>query len=247
MKRPFALLLAFAACGALAQTPPTPPSPPTPPAPPTPSVQKAGGSFERIVLDGAVQLQLKQGDKDDVAVTGDDDVKQLVQLHVSNNQLIISTDGNWKFWSKNRPQVNVQMKNLSRLIISGASDVYATGPFKVDSLSVHISGAGNVRFDELTGNQLRFIVSGAGDGQIAGQVKDLGIDLSGKGKLQADQLKAANARVNISGVGNAALWVTDSLRVNISGVGTVDYWGQPQTVSRTASGLATINARGDKR
>jgi len=130
---------------------------------------------------------------------------------------------------------------------AGASDVYATGPFKTESLSVHISGAGNVRFDELNAGTLRFIVSGAGDGQLSGQVKDLGIDLSGKGKLQADQLRAANARVNISGVGNAALWVTDSLRVNISGVGTVDYWGQPQTVSRSASGLATINARGDKR
>ena len=206
------------------------------------------GSFERILLDGAVQVQLKQGgDKDEVAVIGDDDVKQLVQVHVSGNRLIINTEGNWKFWNKSRPQVNVQMKNLSALIISGASDVYATGPFKLDQLSVHISGAGNVRFDELTAGQLRFIVSGAGDGQIAGQVKDLGIDLSGKGKLQADQLKAANARVNISGVGNAALWVTDSLRINISGVGTVDYWGQPQSVSRSSSGLATINARGDKR
>jgi len=206
------------------------------------------GSFDRIILDGAVQLQLKQGgDKDEVVVIGDDDVKQLVQVHVGNNRLVISTEGNWKFWNKNRVQVNVRLKNLSSLIISGASDVIATGPFKVDSLSVHIYGAGNVRFDELSAGTLRFIVSGAGDGQMSGQVKDLGIDLSGKGKLQADTLKAANARVNISGVGNAALWVTDSLRVNISGVGTVDYWGQPQTVSRSASGLATINARGDKR
>jgi hypothetical protein len=208
----------------------------------------APGSFERIILDGAVQLQLKQGgERDEVVVMGDDDVKELVQIHVSNNRLIINTQGNWKFWNKNRVQVNVQLKNLSQLIISGASDVYATGPFKADSLTVHISGAGNVRFDELNAGTLRFIVSGAGDGQLSGKVENLSLDLSGKGKLQADQLRAANVRVNISGVGNAALWATDSLRMNISGVGTVDYWGQPPTVSRSSSGLATINARGDKR
>jgi hypothetical protein len=207
----------------------------------------APGSFERIYLDGAVQLQLRQGDKEEIVVVGDDDVQELVQVHVSGNRLIINTQGNWKFWNKNRVQVNVQMKNLSHLIISGASDVYATGKFKAESLSLNISGAGNVRFDELTAETLRFNVSGAGDGQIAGQVQDLRLDLSGKGKLQADQLRATSARVNISGVGNAQLWVTDSLRVNISGVGTVDYWGQPQTVSRSSSGLATINARGDKR
>jgi hypothetical protein len=207
----------------------------------------APGSFERIHLDGSVQLHLKQGDRDEIVVVGDDDVQELVQVHVSGNRLIINTQGNWKFWNKNRVQVNVQMKNLSHLHISGASDVYATGRFKADSLSLHISGAGNVRFDELTADVLRFDVSGAGDGQIAGQVQDLRLNLSGKGKLQADQLKTTSARVNISGVGNAQLWVTESLRMNISGVGTIDYWGQPQTVSRSSSGLATVNARGDKR
>lgn len=219
----FALLLAFAAGSVQAQ-------------------------FERIYLDGAVQLNLRQaGERDEVAVMGDDEVKELVQVHVSGNRLIINTQGSWKFWNKNRPQVNVQVKNLTHLMISGASDVYASGKFKVENLSLHISGAGNVRFDELTADVLRFDVSGAGDGQMAGVVQDLRLNLSGKGKLQADQLKATSARVNISGVGNAQLWVTDSLRMNISGVGTIDYWGQPQSVARSSSGLATINARGDKR
>jgi hypothetical protein len=231
MKRLLVVLLAFAAGSAQAQP-----------------AQQPAGSFERIILDGAVQLNLKQGgERDEVVVMGDDDVRELVQIHTSGNRLIINTQGNWKFWNKSRVQVNVTMKSLSQLIISGASDVIATGPFKTDSLTVHISGAGNVRFDELNAGTLRFIVSGAGDGQISGKVENLSLDLSGKGKLQADQLRATNARVNISGVGNAQLWATDTLRMHISGVGTVDYWGQPQTVSRSSSGLATINARGDKR
>jgi len=40
--------------------------------------------------------------------------------------------------------------------------------------------------------------------------------------------------------------VTESLKIGVSGVGTIDYWGNPQ-VSRSSSGLASINARGDKR
>jgi len=103
-----------------------------------------------------------------------------------------------------------------------------------------------VRFDRLIADQLRFYISGAGDGQLAGQVADLRLGVSGKGKIQADQLRAARAVVHISGVGNAQLWVTEALKVSVSGVGTIDYWGNPQ-VSRSSSGLATINARGDKR
>jgi len=40
--------------------------------------------------------------------------------------------------------------------------------------------------------------------------------------------------------------VTDILKIGVSGVGTVDYWGQPE-VSRSSTGLATVNARGEKR
>jgi hypothetical protein len=165
---------------------------------------------------------------------------------VSGNRLVINDSGSWRFWNKARPKVDVQVRNLRELIISGASDVYCTGPFKSESLTVHISGSGLVRFDALDAEALRFVISGAGDGQLAGQVGDLRLTVSGKGRFQADQLLAARAAVQISGVGNAQLWVTESLKVGVSGVGTIDYWGNPQ-VSRSSSGLATINARGDKR
>jgi hypothetical protein len=206
----------------------------------------APGAFERIILDGAAQVRLSQGSKDEVFVVGDDEVQEAVDVRLSGNRLVIHPTGNWKFWNKDRLQVSITMRSLTQLIISGASDVHAAGPFKAESLTVHISGSGLVRFDELSAKELRFNVSGAGDGQIVGQVDDMSLNLSGKGKMLADQLRAARARVNISGVGNAQLWVTESLRVNISGVGTVDYWGQPQ-VSRHTAGLGTINARGDKR
>lgn len=203
------------------------------------------GTFDRIILDGAVELRLKQGDRDEAIVAPDSDAQD-VELRVHNGRLVVHDTGSWRFWSKSRPKIDVQLRDLRQLIISGASDVYATGPFKSENLTLHISGSGLVRFDQLSAEQLRFIISGAGDGQLTGKVDDLRLSVSGKGKVQADQLRATNAVVQISGVGNAQLWVTDSLRVGISGVGTVEYWGDPK-VSRSSTGLATINARGDKR
>jgi hypothetical protein len=204
------------------------------------------GAFDRIILDGAVEVRLSQGDRERVFVAGDAEAQEAVEVRVSGNRLVIHDSGSWRFWNKARPKVDVQVRDLRELIISGASDVYATGPLKSQSLTLHISGSGLVRFDALNAEQLRFVISGAGDGQLAGQVADMRLNVSGKGKLQADQLRATRATVQISGVGNAQLWVTESLKIGISGVGTIDYWGQPQ-VSRSSSGLATINARGDKR
>jgi len=203
------------------------------------------GTFDRIILDGAVEVQLRQGDRDEVAVAADSESPE-VEIRISNGRLMVHDTGSWRFWNKSRPKVEVRVRNLRELIISGASDVYAAGPFKSETLTLHISGTGLVRFDALDAENLRFIISGAGDGQLAGKVENLRLLVSGKGKVQADQLRATNAAVQISGVGNAQLWVTDILKIGVSGVGTVDYWGQPQ-VSRSSTGLATVNARGEKR
>ena len=123
--------------------------------------------------------------------------------------------------------------------------VYTPGPF--EQLAISISGAGLVRFDDLKVDQLRFEVSGAGDGQLAGRVDELKLSISGKGKVQAEQLRAGVAIVGISGVANARLWVIDELRLGITGVGHVDYWGEPAVVKRSTSGLASINNLGPKR
>lgn len=206
----------------------------------------APGSFDRLELDGAAQVRLVQGESDQVFVIGDADVQRGVELEFTNNRLRISTTGGWKFWNGGKPQIEVQMRRLSRLNLSGASDLHAAGPIKSEQLGISISGAGLARFDELKVENLRFDISGAGDGQLAGQVDQLQLSVSGKGKVQAEQLRAERVTVSISGVGNASVWATDTLRVSVSGVGTVDYWGEP-VVKRSVSGVGTINSRGEKK
>ena len=204
------------------------------------------GAFNRLEIDGSAKVRLTQGERDHVFIVGDSDAQQSVELELRDNRLSIHPAGNWKFWKNTRLQIDVQMRQVNLVNLSGASDLHAPGPIKTENLKIEISGAGLARFDDLNAASLKFDISGAGDGQLAGQVGDLVLNVSGKGKLLAEQLRAARAKVSISGVGNANLWVTDDLRVGISGVGTVDYWGQPQ-VKRSTSGLGSVNGHGDKR
>jgi hypothetical protein len=230
MHRIFALL-ALATTSALAQTPEgrlyTP------------------GAFDRLEVDGSAKVTLSQGERDQVFIAGDAEVQKGVEVELVGNRLEIHPTGGWKFWKDAKLRVDVQMRQVSHINLSGATDLHAPGPVKSDRLVVRISGAGLARFDALNADHLKFDISGAGDGQLAGQVNALGLSVSGKGKLLAEQLRAARATVSISGVGNASLWVTDTLRVDISGIGNVDYWGQPE-VKRTTSGLGSVTARGDK-
>jgi hypothetical protein len=203
------------------------------------------GAFDELEIHGSAEVRFAQGDTDQVLVEGDDEVQREVKLDLRNGRLNIRQSGTWKFWNNRRLQLSVTARDLKRLSISGAADVLASQPVKLGKLTVDISGAGLARFDHLQADELRFTVSGAGDGQFAGSVDQLRVDVSGKSDFRGEQLRVQRGRVSVSGLGDVAVWAEKDLTISVSGIGTVDYWGTP-TVKRSSSGLATINARGAK-
>ena len=204
------------------------------------------GPFDAIEINGSAVVRFTQGASDQVQVEGGDDVQKAVEMDVRRGTLSVRSGGSWKFWNARRLQINVTARTLRRVTISGAADLNATSPVQVDQLVVDISGAGTARFDQLKAEQLSFHVSGAGDGRVAGSVKQVNIDVSGKSTLDAGDLMSDRARVSISGIGDVEVWVTQDLSVSVAGIGTVDYWGNPN-VRRSVSGKATINGHGAKR
>ena len=248
-----ALLLALYVTASAAIAQPVPPALPAPvalPAPPLPPVGPgkvyAPGAFDRVELGGAARVLIVQADRDQAFIAGDDEVQKSVAVELHGNQLVIRPAGGWKFWQSDKLFVQVEVRELRQLSVSGASDVHAPGTLRTDQLKLTISGAGNVRLDHLQARQLTFGISGAGDGQLGGRVDDLALQISGKGKVMANRLQAQRARVNVSGLGNVVLWVTDDLSAHISGIGSVDYFGNP-SVQRSVSGMGSINAKGERR
>lgn len=203
------------------------------------------GTFERLEVSGSAQVRLAQGERDQVFIVGNAQTQKNVQLDLRGDRLVIRPTGSWKFWDGSRLQIEVLMRNVRQLVLSGASDLHAPGPLKTRQLDVTISGAGQARFDALAADSLRFVISGAGEGRLAGQVRTMQAAISGKGALQAEQLRAGTASVSISGVGHASFWATDAVGIGVSGVGTVDYWG-PAEARQRSSGMASISYRGEK-
>jgi hypothetical protein len=204
------------------------------------------GAFDRVEIDGAGQVRLVQGDRAEVFVGGDAQAQEAVEITLAGDVLQLSLPGAWKFWDPAKAQVEVRMKNVRRITMSGAADLVAPGAIRSPDLSVDISGAGLARFDDLHADKMKFVISGAGEGQLAGRVDELALSLSGRGKVTAGQLQVGKAHVSISGVGNADLWVTDDLRVDISGAGHVTYAGQPK-VRQSISGLGSVDASDARR
>jgi len=204
------------------------------------------GPFDRIEIDGAGQVRLVQGERDEVFVGGDERMQEGVQIECRHDRLHVSLPGAWKFWNNGKAQVEVRLRHVSRITMSGAADLYAPGTIRSPQLSIDIAGAGLTHFDDLRAEKLGFSISGSGEGQLAGRVDQMRLEVSGRGKVTAGQLQVGSANVSISGVGNADLWVTDDLRVDISGAGHVTYAGQPK-IRQSISGLGSVDASGERR
>ena len=231
---------------AMPAAPAAPPLPPLPPRPPTAEGRVyAPGPFDSVTIDGAGRVRLVQGDRDEVFVPGDARAQEEVSVRRVGNRIRIDLPGGWKFWDNGNTQVEVRLRSLTRLVMSGANDVVASGLVSGDRLTVSMAGSGVARFDQLQVRQLDFDISGAGEGQLVGKVDSLRLVVSGKGKITADQLRAGRADVSISGVANAQLWTINDLNVRISGAGHIEYWGQPN-VHKSISGLGSVDSRGDK-
>ncbi|MCV2370609.1 head GIN domain-containing protein [Roseateles oligotrophus] len=204
------------------------------------------GPFERIELAGSANVRLLQGESDELFIVGDAQEQEGVTVTLAQGRLDFRSHTGWKIWPAKRLQVEVTVRQLQELVLSGASDLQAPAKFKAGPLLIKLSGAGSARFDDLNAERLEFSISGAGEGFLRGQVNLLDLKISGKGRLAAEDLQAHTANVRISGIGNAELWVSEKLNLDISGVGQIAYWGQP-TVSRTTSGIAKVLARGDRK
>lgn len=204
------------------------------------------GSFDSLSFAGAAIVSLHQGERDEVFVEGDDEVQRSLRLELRGTELTVRSEGNWRFWARSqRVRLRVTMRELRSLTVSGAADLVAPGPVSTRSLRVGISGAGLVRFEQLRAEELRFTVSGSGDGHFKGSVDELQVAISGRSDFFGEHFAARNARVVISGLGKARVWVSGELATSVSGIGTIEYWGRPN-VSRRSSGVATVNDMGPK-
>jgi len=175
--------------------------------------------FNAIEFSTLGKINLMQGDKESLNISGPNNVVPEIVTEVKNGTLIIRTKENLNFTplrNENPLTFTIVVKELTSLLVSGAGDIQME-TLSTPSMDINLSGAGKVVQNQITADNLNITLSGVG-----------GIDISGQ---------ATQATIDIS--------VTDQLTGNISGGGNVSYYGEPQT-NTTSTGLGTFKSLGSK-
>ncbi len=163
-------------------------------------------------------------------------------MEVKNGILSIGIKNQgWKWMKGNKKlKAYVSFKTLSRLDVSGASDVYIQGGIKSDELKMDISGASNVK-GGLEVKKLKLDLSGASDMKVDGTVSDLTIDVSGASKFKGDGLATDFCNAVATGASEIRITVNKELSANASGASDVRYKGDGVIRDIKTSGASHIS------
>jgi len=102
-------------------------------------------------------------------------------------------------------RITITARELVRVAIAGIADFSAPAPLRVSKLAISVSGAGTAHLDQVDAGSLDFVVSGKGEGRIAGVAEHIAVRVTGKSELHAENLRAQRAMVSISGVGDVGI------------------------------------------
>ena len=183
------------------------------------SERRGVSGFTSVMLLGSAHVEVTFGTSESVSVEADDNIVPLIETVVHNGQLVISNKSNANFTTANPVRVNVTMKSMK---------------------GVTLSGSGNINISEIAGANLIVSLPGSGSLTVTGTATNVNISLPGSGNIYCNALIAKSATVTLNGSGNIEVFAMQNLYASLRGSGTIHYGGNPAQVSKNISGSGSI-------
>lgn len=179
--------------------------------------------FKTIDARGPVSLVVEVGKVQSVRVEGSQKFIDRVTTEVVGGELRLS------FTDKSRN--NITIKDEERVVVTLPELVSFRG-----------EGAGLMILNNLRGDQFDVNYRGAGSLQMNGRVGHLRLNAEGVGEVDAKDLVAQDADVTFRGIGDVSVHARNRLNASVQGLGNLTYYGKPQSVSKSVSGIGNVTA-----
>lgn len=179
------------------------------------------GQFNRVVLEGAADIEITVGEATSVSVTSEAELMDRIDTEVRNNTLYISQDyRRWRDWEDADLYVVISTPELDSVQVDGAGDIEVSG-IDSDNFEVEINGAGDI--------------------SLSGSCVSATYEIDGAGDIDADGLRCQNVTITVNGAGDADIYASESVDATLNGVGDVSISGNPDSVRQRVNGFGEIS------
>lgn len=209
--------------------------------------------FERIQINGAVDIIYTQGDSCTVRVYGNEKAIEKYQFFTNDDQLVVGLE-NYKWESRDihisqeSPAITVLITSpsISQITVYGAGDINLGDSLSQSSnLYINVNGASDITGKHIDINNLDIIVNGAGDVTLKKVTcqSNANLTVNGAGDVEA-KIKCANAKTVVNGAGDIDLDVKcDELSAECNGAGDIKLKGECKTLNKKDGIASSIDSR----
>ena len=185
-----------------------------------------GLSFDRVLVFGGVDVEISQGDRNELKMRGDEEELDLKPFLLDGETLVLGRSAGAPGRGFSDVKYKLQLESIEELGVSGSAEVYVK-ELNLPRLSVELEGSGEIRMFGFEGESLSVLVRGSGDVQIAKLVaQDFEAALSGSGDLEIGPLAAEMGTVTVSGSGEVESQGEGrvaALQLRIMGSGDIEF------------------------
>jgi hypothetical protein len=175
--------------------------------------------FDGVELRGVGNLFIEQTGRESLTVEAEKAVLPELTTRVVGGRLIIGPASNSAIHTTGPINYHLNVKNLNSLEVLGTANAQANG-IETESLTVTISGAGNVR--------------------VEGQADEQAVEISGTSTYLAENLESNEVNIEVAGAGSAIVNAREKLDAQVTGVGSVEYVGDPR-IEESISGAGQVS------
>lgn len=175
--------------------------------------------FDRIDVQGVADVQIRFGASYSAELEAEDNLIDLVDVHVQGRTLVIKTDDDEEYDTDEGMHLRLVMPALSGVVVHGVSNVEIEG-MDADAVSFELAGVGNI--------------------EARGRAKRVEVELEGVGKIDLRDLETEDADVAAGGVGEVLVNVHGVLDARVNGMSKVRYYGDPREVRDDVDGFGRL-------
>ena len=200
------------------------------------------GNFHGIAVSNAFDVYLSQGNDEAVAVSATDKSdRDMIKVEVRDGILHIGLDKGWKWNSGNKKlKAYISFKQIDKLTVSGACDVFISGVLKANELTINQSGASDVK-GKLDVKKLTVDISGASDILVSGVATQLNVEASGASDFKGFDLVTDYCDVRASGASGIRITVNKELSAHASGASDIKYKGEGLIRDLKTGGASSVS------
>lgn len=196
-------------------------------------------AFTHLELEGVFEVELVQGNKNEVRVEAPAEYLDLVTVEQTGDRVEIGMENERRFKKLRDIKVTVSFTDLSRLEASIVGDIYNERPLRLSELRVETSMVGDARLN-LEVDKLVYHSSAVGNTQLAGSAREADFENSSVGNFVAGELKARRLSIENSSVGNFEAYASEEVAVENSGIGSVNVTGGAKATRLENSGIGKV-------